>query len=75
MFIVGGGISAHGIPFLHHFVEHSIEVVSVFPSMNNLIGSVTGITRNSIVGIAAGILAFALFVGGQKVRKLKQSAE
>lgn len=75
MFLVGGGIIAHGIPFLHHFVEHSIEVVSVFPSMNNLIGSVTGIALNGMVGIVAGLLAFAIFVGGQKVLKLKQSEQ
>lgn len=70
MFLVGGGIIAHGIPALHHFVEHSIEVVSVYPSMNNLIGSITGMTLNGIVGIAAGLLAFGIFVGGQKLVKI-----
>lgn len=73
MFLVGGGIIAHGVPFLHHFVEHSIEVVSVYPSMNNLIGTVTGTALNGIVGIVAGLLAFAIFVGGQKLFSLKQT--
>jgi predicted DNA repair protein MutK len=67
MFLVGGGIIAHGIPTLHHFVEYSIEVVSVFPNMNNLIGSLTGIMMNGFVGIVAGLLAFGIFVGVQKL--------
>ena len=67
MFLVGGGIIAHGIPALHHFVEYSIEVVSVFPNMNNLIGSLTGIMMNGFVGIVAGLLAFGIFVGVQKL--------
>lgn len=73
MFLVGGGIIAHGIPFLHHFVEYSIEVVSVYPSMNNLIGSITGMTLNGIVGIVAGLLAFGIFVGGQKLLILRKA--
>jgi hypothetical protein len=58
------------VPFLHHFVEHSIELVSVYPSMNNLIGSVTGIALNGLIGIIAGLLAFIVIVGGQKLLKL-----
>lgn len=67
MFLVGGGIIVHGIPALHHFVEFSIEAVSVFPSMNNLVGSLTGIMMNGFVGIIAGLLAFGLFFGGTKL--------
>tara|TARA_R110001592_G_scaffold168018_2_gene403776 strand:- start:2008 stop:2940 length:933 start_codon:yes stop_codon:yes gene_type:complete len=67
MFLVGGGIIAHGIPALHRFVEYSIEVVSVFPNMNNLIGSLTGIMMNGFVGIVAGLLAFGIFIGVQKL--------
>lgn len=66
MFLVGGGIIAHGIPALHHIVEHSIEVVSVYPSIGNLVGSVTGIALNGLVGILAGLLAFVVFVLGKK---------
>jgi predicted DNA repair protein MutK len=67
MFLVGGGIIAHGIPVLHHFVEYSIGLVSVFPSMNNLIGSLTGIMMNGFVGIIAGLIAFVFFVSVQKL--------
>jgi predicted DNA repair protein MutK len=72
MFLVGGGIIAHGIPALHHFVEYSIEVVSVFPNLNNLIGSLTGIMMNGFVGIVSGLLAFGLFVSLQKLFTLKK---
>ena len=67
MFLVGGGIIAHGIPALHHFVEHSIDVVSVYPSVGNLLGSVTGIALNGLVGVLAGLLAIVVFTLGKKV--------
>ena len=67
MFLVGGGIIAHGIPALHHIVAHSVEVVSVYPSVGNLIGSITGIALNGLVGIFAGLLAFLVFMLGKKV--------
>jgi predicted DNA repair protein MutK len=61
MFLVGGGIIAHGVPFLHHFVEHSVEAVSVLPSLGSILGSVTGIALNGAVGIVAGLLVLGLW--------------
>jgi predicted DNA repair protein MutK len=67
MFLVGGGIIAHGIPFIHHFVEHSVDVVSVFPTLGTVAGSLTGMALNGAIGIAAGLLAFCIFLIGQKL--------
>jgi predicted DNA repair protein MutK len=69
MFLVGGGIIAHGIPFLHHFVEHSIDVASVLPNVGTVAGSLTGISLNGIIGIAAGLLAFLVFITIKKIRE------
>jgi hypothetical protein len=41
--------------------------VSVYPSVGNLIGSITGIALNGLVGIFAGLLAFLVFMLGKKV--------
>ena len=68
MFLVGGGIIAHGVPFLHHFVEHSIDVVSVLPTLGTMIGSVTGIALNGLIGILAGLMVFC---GLWSIRKLR----
>lgn len=68
MFLVGGGIIAHGIPFLHHFVEQSIDVVSVWPTFGTIAGSLTGIALYGAIGIAAGFVVFLGFIGIMKTR-------
>ncbi|MDO6721014.1 DUF808 domain-containing protein [Psychrosphaera sp. 1_MG-2023] len=55
MFLVGGGMLTHNIPFLHHFSE---SVVNIVPDMYLLKGT-TGILLDAIYGILAG-----LFVAG-----------
>lgn len=68
MFLVGGGIIAHGVPFLHHFVEHSVDLVSVLPNVGTIAGSLTGIGLNGIIGIAAGLIVFAALSVGKKIK-------
>jgi predicted DNA repair protein MutK len=68
MFLVGGGIIAHGVPFLHHFVEHSVDVVSVFPTVGTIAGSLTGIVLNGVIGIAAGLLTLATLTTARKIK-------
>jgi hypothetical protein len=67
MFLVGGGIIAHGTPFLHHFVEHSIDIASVFPSLGTIAGSLTGMVLNGLIGVIAGLLVFLAVVVGKKL--------
>ena len=50
MFLVGGGILAHGVEPLHHFIEHAGEVVGLF-------GGVVAALLNALVGVAGGALA------------------
>ncbi len=61
MFLVGGGIIAHGIPFLQHLVEYSVNEASVYPAFGQLLGSITGVLLNGVVGILAGLLAVCVF--------------
>lgn len=68
MFLVGGGIIAHGIPVLHHFVEHYVDVVSVFPTFGTIFGSLTGIALNAIIGIAAGLLTLLAITTAKKLK-------
>jgi len=50
MFLVGGGILAHGIGPLHHGIEHVGETIGLF-------GGVVVALLNMLVGIAGGMLA------------------
>jgi len=64
MFLVGGGIVLHGIPALHHTIEHRIHV-----SAPN-IASLLMIFANGICGICTGALVVA-FVNATKTLRAK----
>lgn len=48
MFLVGGGIIVHGLPALHHLIEHAVE------GYNGIIGSLTTNLANLIIGLIVG---------------------
>lgn len=57
MFLVGGGIIAHGIGFIHHGIEHLGQISGIFSSLttnilNGLVGLVTGLI---VVGIVTAV--------------------
>lgn len=54
MFLVGGAILTHGIPALHHWVEHF---------------GLWSILLNGLIGIIAGAICLAVFSAGQVVFK------
>ena len=62
MFLVGGGILAHGIPPLHHWVEeagHGTGVVAALAPM----------LVNGLVGVVAGALVVAVVSGVSRFKK------
>lgn len=56
MFLVGGAILVHGVPILHHWVEHF---------------GLWSILLNGVIGIVAGTICLAVFSAGQAVFKKK----
>jgi len=61
MFLVGGGIVTHGIPWLHHTIEHLAEKTGVLaPVIPSLL--------NGLCGLIAGILVLLVVGGVQKLR-------
>ena len=69
MFLVGGGIIAHGIPPLHHLIEHFAE------SAGGLDG-LAGLAANMLVGLLGGVLALPIVTFAAKLfsRFRKQGA-
>jgi predicted DNA repair protein MutK len=61
MFLVGGGILVHGIPALHHWVQDTLPTLGGFALPAEL-----GI--NAGVGIAAGAVLVAIWMGIGKLR-------
>jgi uncharacterized protein len=62
MFLVGGGIIAHGIPGLEGVI-HRIETALVFPGSETLIGTLA----NGLVGVVAGGVVMAIVTGVKRV--------
>lgn len=61
MFLVGGGIIAHGIGFVHHGIEHLGEMSGMFSGLTtNLL--------NGLVGLVAGLAVVAVVTVVQKMR-------
>jgi predicted DNA repair protein MutK len=60
MFLVGGSILVHGLPFLHHFIEHAAAAAAPFGGLVALLGE-------GLTGILAGIVALAGFTLAMKL--------
>ena len=59
MFLVGGGILAHGLPFFHH----ASEVMAAWPA-----GRLWPPLFNAVVGLAAGTLIWGVMALTQKIK-------
>jgi len=67
MFLVGGGILAHGIPGLEPLIHYAVGVVGSLPVAGALLASVTPLLANFIVGIVLGGLLVPVVSGVQRL--------
>ncbi len=74
MFLVGGGIIAHTIPWFHHFTEDSVDYVQHLPAMGNIIGAVTPTLINLVIGFIAGLLVLMVIALIQKFKPKSKQA-
>jgi len=58
MFLVGGGILTHGLPFLHHIIEHMNQTISSLPTIGSLLSTITPLLADAITGMIAGLIIF-----------------
>ena len=69
MFMVGGGILTHGIPLVHHAIEHSAEVVGAVSGVGVVLKALTPVTLDALFGIFCGALALLAFTAFSKVKQ------
>lgn len=69
MFLVGGGIVNHVVPFLHHFSEHTIDRVNDVPHVGSVLGSVSEMLINLGIGLIAGTIVLIVVSLIQKMLK------
>lgn len=58
MFLVGGGIMSHGIPWLHHKVIHISELAATH---HVLLATVSSLLLDAFIGILSGLVIFFIF--------------
>ncbi|MDS4029859.1 MAG: DUF808 domain-containing protein [Candidatus Contendobacter sp.] len=59
MFMVGGGILLHGLPYSHEVLHHAEAAVGGIPGVGGVLAALTPMLLNLLVGIGAGWLALA----------------
>ena len=69
MFLVGGGILTHGLPWAHHGIEAATASASATPGMGGLLGFLTPQLLNLLAGVVAGGLVLAGVTLVQKLFK------
>ncbi|WP_106476405.1 DUF808 domain-containing protein [Phytohalomonas tamaricis] len=69
MFMVGGGILTHGVPFLHHSVESFAEISGDIPGVGVVIQPLSSTLFNVIFGVVAGAVVLGVV---KAVSALKQ---
>ena len=62
MFLVGGSIISHGIPFFHHISQSILDKFQHLPGGSML----TGIIIDGLIGLLVGAICVALFTLGSK---------
>jgi predicted DNA repair protein MutK len=69
MFLVGGGILVHGLPFLHHLVQAILASVAGQGFFAQLMQSILPLCLDALSGIVAGALVFLAVSGIQRLKK------
>jgi predicted DNA repair protein MutK len=70
MFMVGGGILAHGIPGAHEWLEHVADVAGAIPAVGRTLETILPSLLDIIVGILAGMLVLAGVAGAARILRL-----
>jgi uncharacterized protein len=68
MFLVGGGILVHGVPALHHAVE------AISKGLGGVAELLVSSLAEGLVGVVAGVVLLALWLGLQRLRGKRPAA-
>ena len=64
MFMVGGSIIGHGMPFVHHISESLVEILQ---PVNGILAAITPHLLDAVVGLIVGAICVGLFEIGTKL--------
>lgn len=72
MFLVGGGILIHGVPFIHHLQELLIQGVTTLPGSDILL-TISPTLFSALVGILAGAVVLLAITTMSRMKSLFQN--
>jgi len=72
MFLVGGGILAHGLPFAHDLLHHVVEAAASAPGVGATLALVLPLLFDLILGVVAGSVILAVVMLVQRLRRPTQ---
>ncbi len=67
MFLVGGGILLHGLPWPHHWSEYISETIHQLPAVGTFFSSLSTILLNLVTGLIAGSIVMLIVSIGKKL--------
>jgi predicted DNA repair protein MutK len=68
MFLVGGGILVHGLPFIHHLVEDAALYSLDIPTVGSLLSGTTTIILQGMFGLLAGLACVSVMALVERFR-------
>jgi len=69
MFLVGGGILAHGLPQVHHGIDTLARAIGSLPAIGAMLGALAPALLEALAGVVAGALVLAALSVAKRVRR------
>lgn len=69
MFLVGGGILVHGLPFFHHLVEDAALYSVDIPTLGTLLSGTTTMVLQGLFGVLAGFACVSVMALVERFRR------
>lgn len=67
MFLVGGGILVHSVPFVHHIVVQLTDPLETLTGVAATFASVVPLLLDAVVGIVLGLMVYLVVIPSQKL--------